>query len=1743
MGSMDRPYVGTWSLDNKGLIQHTPDALVYLNGDLSLPGCPKCKGKIEVQRFITEVSVDAGTDTASSSATVSLSIPAHHSDAVVRDARFIFRPGLEVHIYMRGYFPAQGLYSNLAEQRQVKNKDNFTTSGEVPATSYTQVNAGAGPKKADGSAYSAQDLMVHGEKLESLPASYQDNLALTSHCMETIHQHLDQLGRSGDIKDYAGGLTVKPSPNGGFDTGGHKKKSHHYTGSAVDLNATYRNSSGQRVSVPATTLWASTYKLRDTGYLPSGGVGSYWEAQLKPGKTEGSRNPSDYTVSPDTKWDGWSSIPHYDHGSNYNRDWYYYYNKAAGKKSMENGTMPSFARKALNKMPEADPSQVTRAVDQAAVQAAAIQIAQEKNKAVDAGAASAAASNPAAKLTPAILQEMNLQGYDLENLLAYPYYHVFHGVVISSNINWSGGVQNLTLQCASMMHFWQFHRMSTNASIFGARPSNSKLKTSMVGHNFTGMHPYEIIYYLHNDMVGSAGGVGWALDQKTNQDAVSSVTGESLWSLNMRYWQQRFNTSMTKLRLHGATGALFSTAQAVWLSQATSGNLTGMMKARFGKVKANSNAQAMLSQSVYLGLGNDAKGASLESLKVAGQIKEGKGNLELVLPEMQAFVSNISNWGQINLFESSYESKLDVANAVVDVTGFEFYQDVDGDFVFKPPLYNLDTSSSRVYCIEDIDIISISFDEKEPEFTYMTGKGDQFKNTVTGGTDNEWGVQGQYIDYRLVAQFGWRPGSFETAYFNDPKAIFYAAVNRMDVLNAPINSASLTIPVRPELRPGYPLYIRYLDCFYYCNSFSHSHSVGGQCNTSLELIAKRAKFFAPGSLPVIEKIDLSRPDLPAMPLEVLDDAGLPKLSGFPNVVMALDPEEVNPLFFIIGSEMERFDDERVLKKIVQIGVEQGILQVVKDGKGAIVAYKMSLGEDKKQDVYFNFSGGTLPESVEGAASSTDPSKKKTAGSATEATKINNLLALGSTRMALKAESAKKVAARQKSVGQVKGEIDGYTRQIGKINKTTGQKRIAELRARIKKAQAKLDARQSELTSVAENFSSRIGGSGSSGLAYLDLLWRKVSEKFVAARRKDGGDFGNLDSTTSLLDMLSDKKAVFTNNQLPGTYRYYSSAHPLEAQQGPLMGHFEEKTATAKGGVKGKKKAPSPQWKGKITSYLESPEITIPQGRSRKPGAALGKKKPKRGIKVLTPQSPNGEVIPTSEVREMMFAMHIVKAQAHRTSTKRTLKVGALGTPFLKALTGRSQNAVSAPQATIKKTFSLLVVADLNETTPRGVAAAKKKVAGKTDDKALSAKVGVFPKVAMPSHIMIRGVPVKTDDAVSTFMFSDQKGTVAPFIGSSVTPKKKFWELVYVAVAKSLYGQMNRNLETWTTAMVEKGLKNSQVQQAVSEFNTTLGGAFVAKIKGTATIKTTVKGDKTHSVQTPVFPVSDEFGYEVIGSYRYGRGLDIDAHGVFDTLHNQDPLSLLDKKTVDALLDLYVRGMSPEKWFKKYAGTTKTSGGANQAQSTAPEGSKAASAAEKAVLRMLQKILTDQQILNLGMAKIGDNPNMLKLNMQNYFATKGKDGVQKLPINNAAYSLADLTVHTSKRGCDCKSAEADVLLESAGQSDFVQFTAPGTSVPQGYPTGTEDRATQWLVNAAAKSSVAWRQSQDALRGTVIDRNASSVVSSLLGAQQQLADATTRSKALQKSLEDASSARLDAAVDSVETAFGADDEEES
>lgn len=1673
MGLENRPFIGTWSLNGKELVQHTPDALIYLNGDTALPGCSSCSGKIDIQQFITECSVDAGTEPGSASASFTLSVPLHHTESFARDAKFLLRPGLEVHIYMRGYFPVRGLYENLAEA-QVKSDLVPAGSPEdlLAASSQMAPDAeGAGkPSKPDGSSYTVSDVVNQ----KNVPATGSDlaNAQETVSMIETVHQYIEQQGYNNP--------QVIVTANGGYTDHGHASHSQHYEGSAVDFIVTYETASGSRQEVPRTTVWASVKKLQGTGHLPSGGAGAYLQGGQSP-----SANPT------------WSSVPHMDHRGTDSR-WIWV--GGVSQTGNEYAAWVAALQPNIGNLPEPDGSVATwdqnlngnypRPDDDSGFQYT-----------------SGDTENAIAKAEygPSVLEELGLAGQGIEKALSYPYYPVFHGVVTEVSHSYSGGVNTISVNASSMLHFWQYQNMSTNASVFGARPTNSKNKMSMVGHNFTGMHPYEIMYTLHYDTAGAAGGVGWALSSKTNQSAVSTIGGESLFSLTLRYWEERFKGRVTKLRMHGATGALFSTMAAAWLSRTSSARLTRAIRSRYNSPKDGTGSFKILRQAQSLGLYNKGHRDALRyAARSRGGASDNQPKFELNILEMQAFVSNISNWGQVNLFESSYESKLDVAQKVCEITGFEFYQDVDGDFVFKPPMYNLDTSSSRVYRIEDIDIININISEKEPQITYMTVKGSHFKNLGVNGLENEWGVQGKYIDYPLVAKFGWRPGSYETAYFNDPKSMFFSAVNRMDIMNAGVNSASVTIPIRPELRPGYPVYIPYLDAYYYCNSFAHSHSVGGQCTTSLQLIAKRAKFYAPGrpnrgasgssgaSNTGISAIDLGDTLLPERPLQVWDQANQkPALAGFPNVVMALDPTGLNPLFFVIGTDIQNISDPKVLKQILDKATFLGVLTKPQSlGEGLVYFTNTqqddpSGGDATPQQVAFYINDVDVADTNTPSGSLTSP-----AGGVVETTV--NALAAAVEYEALVEAQENKTKKKRDEIRRVAEKISDKSDQLSdeqnkpdnKKNQSTIDRLVDDL-ATLEASRIRLARELADETNAAEE-KWRDTSTGNAVAFLLDMIERTGSRYRETENFQNRSDLSN---TVNLLDMLSDKKAIFSNGSQPGRYRYYSCSHPEKDQQGPQRLQYDGASKSRVVALNPETIEPQNQRTVKQFAAGVAPFIG-----AEVPEASLVDAIPTTGIRVLNsnPTYPNGEVLLTADIMELSFAVQQVQAAKNVTSAVPAASVLSIGKAAIKALTQQLKDlgAISDNSLSLA-TFFEAKFFDFHATHESGMGAVSDLLT-KNGVSGVSFTSG--SAITVPSAIQLWKSSVDTSVPISDFKYSGNSGgTISLGPRGSKATLKDLTDQAATSLGQSAATQFANARAALNRDLLFGGIFGSDREQYLSAYNTAVAAALDVNALPSWKFRTSrSRLDKTETY-SPVFPISDDRGYEVVGSYRYGRGVDIDPSGVFAQLHKQDVFSLLSKDLVEQILKVFVQNGSitvPEMTIEDRNGTTVTVPTGNN---VVVSGSAAERYLNEEALRQLRdQDLTDKQILDRRLAVMNDQTGQLEFGLSNYFADDSKDGIHKIPVINAAYSLGDLNVQRSGHICDCKAAEADVLLSAFGQQNFLSFQQAGSPENAGIGQDTADKGTRWVASTVGAATGAWEQQQRALRGEVLDRGGSSIV---------------------------------------------------
>lgn len=865
--------------------------------------------------------------------------------------------------------------------------------------------------------------------------------------------------------------------------------------------------------------------------------------------------------------------------------------------------------------------------------------------------------------------------YELKDLEFAPFYPVFHGVISEVSYAYSSGFYSGSVTCRSILSFWDTQFLNNNAAVFASQATENRGSFAIAGHPFKNNTPYQIIYKLYRDTAGQAHGVATALSNQTNALA-KTPGGEDYYSLTVRYWEKRFAQGMYGLRMYGVNGRLFSALEQNFFATKTFGEIGKLLKSSIAKSakpdevakgnKAVDNDTLRKLGLISTGANGKVNRSLASDFYLIPQQSENKQEGVNIL-QLQHYIEDISAYGNVNLWQSDYESKMEIANSVAEKAGFEFYQDVDGDLVFKPPLYNMDTSESRVYRIQPEDIISIDFSNSEPEYTYIICKGGPFQNTKGFMDDEDMGFRSTYIDYKLVAQYGWKPFEFDTTYYTDAKSAYYAAAFRLDELNKGMHGCSLSIPMRPELKPGYPIYIEHIDCFYYVTAVSHSFSFGGECTTSLTLTARRKKFIPPGDPQErfdknpAKAINFEDTYLPQKYLKTrqtafnIGGADLKETSisndvvgtganpqqdeqaplrtvGFPNVVMGLDPKRLDPSF--LAMPVFETDQARDVTRhmIILQALKAGIISLYNPNSFDEIMFDESSPDQEGGDKFFK-----------------GPWVVYYPPSANNGTKVQAGI--------LKLDNG----------GTLAGESIFY--QATKDRKDARKKAIniaddVKKRTAIEEADKAYEEAIKSITKVSQNTTI------DAQLTIADL-WYLLKEYLNSKNSLVSQDAG---STSSIISLLSNKKGSF-NPHIPGYYRYYSCSHPNPAMQGALELNYD--------GTKTRLKVPE----GELSDFEPFYAVVgVKDDEIKFEVKSPTDRFVKRGFKTKTLTKGFTSIVPTSEITSVCFQRHSTRflVRVHGIKLTQPLKSTATGDELKKL---EVQTALLGLRSSMEKFFS------------------------------------------------------------------------------------------------------------------------------------------------------------------------------------------------------------------------------------------------------------------------------------------------------------------------------------------------------------------------------------------------------------------------------------------------------------------------
>lgn len=477
-------------------------------------------------------------------------------------------------------------------------------------------------------------------------------------------------------------------------------------------------------------------------------------------------------------------------------------------------------------------------------------------------------------LTPMMEVRIYMKGHFLLNG-APQYYPVFWGIVTSVADSYASGQNTVSLSCQDITYWWQVQHININPAILAVQRGQAQ-RLSETGNVFTGMNAFQIMYTLARQVHGDSVNVQQYLKE-------FQVVSEAVDTENLRltaYWAKRLGCITTALKMYGPNGRIIQ------------GDLFSQI------IKPNTL---------------DTIGDGKRGLAVINESTKNKPpNYDFVqggvdLSQVTPFSLVLSKLGSPDVWNGELMTKIQIAQQVAEVVGYEFFQDMTGEIIFKPPFYNLDVYGNfPISWIRDIDLISDALTENIPEATYIEGTGEFIQN-FEASMAAETLPRATYIDYRLVQKYGWKKAEFNSQFVGSifergqkgggPQALFLHLVDQLDRVNSRTTSGSVSIPLRPELRLGYPVYHESRDTFYYIEGISHSFTYGGGCTTSLTLMSGRKKFYAdfegydaetgkepaPGTYANPDRIVRSLYSRPIDP-----KTGEPR--GDRNVILVFDPE-------------------------------------------------------------------------------------------------------------------------------------------------------------------------------------------------------------------------------------------------------------------------------------------------------------------------------------------------------------------------------------------------------------------------------------------------------------------------------------------------------------------------------------------------------------------------------------------------------------------------------------------------------------------------------------------------------------------------------------------------------------------------------------------------------------------------------------------------------------------------------------
>lgn len=438
--------------------------------------------------------------------------------------------------------------------------------------------------------------------------------------------------------------------------------------------------------------------------------------------------------------------------------------------------------------------------------------------------------------TPMMEVKIYMKGRFLEKEYGYSprYYPVFWGMITGIQENYSGGNYTFSITCEDFLVWWKYQKININPSVVDSYFGGPHL--TRFPSVFERMSAWEIIYALFTDNFfiqhnpnGSESFYNmvypkWSKSARLPESLIPIRDSFGpLSSIVIDYWNDRFGFGV---RREGTPASIKSDLEKIPLE------MFGLK----GPVRMDSVRNKLLA---YL----DTNSSNF------GEQADRRAELDLDF----GLLARVQPYGQFDLFgggtESTIHSKLEIATAICEKTFMEFFVDTNGMIVFKPPFYNLDVASGQVkyYKVGPEDIINFNANfDSNSIINYLTVTGPLYQAL------NSLEAIGFHADFDSMRRYGIRSEQANVPYGMNARQLKLIAVAEMNRRNGQAFTGSVSIPLRPEMRLGYPVYLEHIDTFYYVTGINHNFTFGSASTTDLTLQFRREKLFEDGKTGLVD---------------------------------------------------------------------------------------------------------------------------------------------------------------------------------------------------------------------------------------------------------------------------------------------------------------------------------------------------------------------------------------------------------------------------------------------------------------------------------------------------------------------------------------------------------------------------------------------------------------------------------------------------------------------------------------------------------------------------------------------------------------------------------------------------------------------------------------------------------------------------------------------------------------------------